>query len=51
MADTVPYHGRDGFIWYDSALVPWRQANLLFTGQDLITDYGAAVQPRRLAAE
>jgi branched-chain amino acid aminotransferase len=28
MADTVPYHDRDGFIWYDGALVPWRQANL-----------------------
>jgi branched-chain amino acid aminotransferase len=28
MADTVPYHDRDGFIWYDGKLVPWRQANL-----------------------
>lgn len=28
MADTAPYHDRDGFIWYDGALVPWRQANL-----------------------
>lgn len=23
-----PYHDRDGFIWYDGALVPWREANL-----------------------
>ena len=28
MAHTAPYHDRDGFIWYDGALVPWRQANL-----------------------
>ena len=28
MADAVPYHDRDGFIWYDGALLPWRQANL-----------------------
>ena len=28
MADTIPYHDRDGFIWYDGALVPWRQAHL-----------------------
>lgn len=25
---TRPYHDRDGFIWYDGALVPWREANL-----------------------
>lgn len=25
---TAPYHDRDGFIWYDGALVPWRDANL-----------------------
>ena len=25
---TVPYHDRDGFIWYDGALVPWREAKL-----------------------
>ena len=23
-----PYHDRDGFIWQDGALVPWREANL-----------------------
>lgn len=24
----VPYHDRDGFIWFDGQLVPWREANL-----------------------
>jgi len=28
MADLVPYHDRDGFIWFDGKLVPWREANL-----------------------
>jgi branched-chain amino acid aminotransferase len=28
MADMVPYHDRDGFIWFDGKLVPWREANL-----------------------
>ena len=28
MADLVPYHDRDGFIWFDGTLVPWREANL-----------------------
>ena len=28
MADSVPYHDRDGFIWFDGKLVPWREANL-----------------------
>ena len=28
MADTAPYHDRDGFIWYDGKLVPWRDAEL-----------------------
>jgi branched-chain amino acid aminotransferase len=28
MADTAPYHDRDGFIWYDGKLLPWRDANL-----------------------
>jgi branched-chain amino acid aminotransferase len=28
MADTVPYHDRDGFIWFDGQLIAWRQANL-----------------------
>ena len=25
---TQPYHDRDGFIWYDGALAPWREAKL-----------------------
>jgi branched-chain amino acid aminotransferase len=25
---SLPYHDRDGFIWYDGEMVPWRQANL-----------------------
>ncbi len=28
MADTAPYHDRDGFIWYDGKLRPWREANV-----------------------
>jgi len=28
MAPLVPYHDRDGFIWLDGKLVPWREANL-----------------------
>ncbi len=29
MADhSAPYHDRDGFIWYDGKLVPWREANV-----------------------
>ena len=28
MADTAPYHDRDGFIWYDGRLVAWREAGL-----------------------
>jgi branched-chain amino acid aminotransferase len=28
MADIIPYHDRDGFIWYDGKLVPWREATL-----------------------
>ena len=28
MVDTAPYHDRDGFIWYDGKLVPWREAEL-----------------------
>ena len=26
MADLIPYHDRDGFIWFDGKLVPWRSA-------------------------
>ena len=28
MAALVPYHDRDGFIWFDGRLVPWREATL-----------------------
>lgn len=28
MADTQPYHDREGFIWFDGKLVPWRDANV-----------------------
>lgn len=28
MADLVPYHDRDGFIWFDGQLVPWREAKV-----------------------
>jgi branched-chain amino acid aminotransferase len=28
MADLVPYHDRDGLIWMDGTLVPWREANV-----------------------
>src|ERR1700741_524841 len=28
MVDTSPYHDRDGFIWFDGKLLPWREANV-----------------------
>ena len=28
MADPAPYHDRDGLIWLDGHMVPWRQANV-----------------------
>ncbi len=28
MADIVPYHDRDGFIWLDGQLIPWRDAKV-----------------------
>ena len=28
MADLVPYHDRDGLIWFDGKLVPWREAQV-----------------------
>ena len=28
MADLVPYHDRDGSIWFDGKLVPWRDAQV-----------------------
>ncbi len=27
MADLIPYDDRDGVIWFDGALVPWRDAS------------------------
>ena len=28
MAALMPYHDRDGVIWFDGKLVPWREANV-----------------------
>ncbi len=28
MADLIPFHDRDGFIWMDGALVPWRDVKV-----------------------
>jgi branched-chain amino acid aminotransferase len=28
MADTIPFDERDGWIWYNGKLVPWREAKL-----------------------
>ncbi|WP_191062543.1 branched-chain amino acid aminotransferase [Geminicoccus harenae] len=28
MAALIPYHDRDGWIWYDGEMVPWRDARL-----------------------
>ena len=28
MVLTAPYHDRDGFIWFDGKLTPWREANV-----------------------
>lgn len=28
MIPPAPYHDRDGFIWFDGKLVPWRDANV-----------------------
>ena len=28
MADPAPYHDRDGLIWLDGQMVPWREANV-----------------------
>lgn len=40
-ASLVPYHDRDGFIWFDGKLVPWREANLHILTHGL--HYGSAV--------
>jgi branched-chain amino acid aminotransferase len=41
MAEIVPYHDRDGFIWLDGKLVPWREANIHILTHAL--HYGSAV--------
>jgi branched-chain amino acid aminotransferase len=41
MAQIVPYHDRDGAIWLDGKLVPWRQANVHILTHAL--HYGSAV--------
>ena len=41
MAQPVPYHDRDGFIWMDGGLVPWREANVHILTHAL--HYGSAV--------
>ncbi|HEY8129286.1 MAG TPA: aminotransferase class IV, partial [Hyphomicrobium sp.] len=28
MADLIPFHDRDGLIWMDGSLVPWRDAKV-----------------------
>ena len=28
MVPAAPYHDRDGFIWFDGKLTPWRDANV-----------------------
>ena len=28
MAEPQTFHDRDGFIWFDGKLVPWREANV-----------------------
>ncbi|MDQ8698328.1 branched-chain amino acid aminotransferase [Hyphomicrobium sp. LHD-15] len=41
MAEIVPYHDRDGLIWLDGKLVPWREANIHILTHAL--HYGSAV--------
>lgn len=41
MAALIPYNDRDGFIWMDGKLVPWREANVHFLTHAL--HYGSAV--------
>jgi branched-chain amino acid aminotransferase len=41
MAEIVPFHDRDGFIWMDGKLVPWREANIHILTHAL--HYGSAV--------
>lgn len=41
MAELVPYHDRDGVIWFDGKLIPWREANIHFLTHAL--HYASAV--------
>ncbi|HRY05624.1 MAG TPA: branched-chain amino acid aminotransferase [Hyphomicrobiaceae bacterium] len=41
MAEIVPYHDRDGVIWLDGKMVPWREANVHFLTHAL--HYASAV--------
>ena len=41
MADLVPFHDRDGFIWFDGKLIPWRDAKVHVLTHGL--HYGSAV--------
>ncbi len=41
MAAPAPFHDRDGFIWLDGGLVPWREANIHILSHAL--HYGGAV--------
>jgi branched-chain amino acid aminotransferase len=41
MAPLVPYHDRDGFIWYNAKMVPWREATLHVLSHGL--HYGSGV--------
>jgi hypothetical protein len=41
MAEPAPFHDRDGLIWLDGKLVPWREANIHVLTHAL--HYGSAV--------
>ncbi|HEX2529401.1 MAG TPA: branched-chain amino acid aminotransferase [Geminicoccus sp.] len=41
MAALIPYHDRDGWIWYDGEMVPWRDAQLHVLSHGL--HYGSSV--------
>jgi branched-chain amino acid aminotransferase len=41
MPEPAPFHDRDGFIWLDGKLVPWREANIHVLTHAL--HYGSAV--------
>ena len=41
MAEPAPFHDRDGQIWLDGKLLPWRQANIHVLTHAL--HYGSAV--------